>query len=130
MPRKSTIARARRDQRSGKAPTTQAGEFVREEMDKVKRGSKRVKSRRQAVAIGLSMARRAGVDLPAPAKASSKTRKSAASARKRGQERGELATGSRRKAARRSATKTSSSGKKRSSTRSRRASSSRSRSRR
>ncbi|HZZ85185.1 MAG TPA: DUF6496 domain-containing protein [Anaeromyxobacteraceae bacterium] len=65
MPEKKTVARARRDKRQGKAATTQAGEFVREEMEHAKRGKHPVKSRKQAVAIGLSKARRSGVKVPA-----------------------------------------------------------------
>ncbi len=64
MPWKTTLKRARRDKRQGKAATTQAGEFVREEMEHVKRGKHGAKSRKQAIAIGLSKARRSGVDLP------------------------------------------------------------------
>jgi hypothetical protein len=70
MPEKATIERARRKKREGKAPTTQAGEFVREEMEHAKRGKHPVKSRKQAIAIGLSKARRSGVKVP-PKKASS-----------------------------------------------------------
>lgn len=66
MPRKETIERARADKEEGKAPSTQAGEFVREEMEKFKAGDPDIKSREQAVAIGLSKARRAGTDLPPP----------------------------------------------------------------
>jgi hypothetical protein len=66
MPEKRTIERARRDAREGKAPTTQAGEFVREEMDHIREGKHGAQSTKQAIAIGLSKARRAGVDLPAP----------------------------------------------------------------
>lgn len=68
--------RARADARQGKRPTTQAGEFVREEMHRLREGSGSVKSRRQAVAVGLSEARRAGVNLPAP-KSSGLRRKAA-----------------------------------------------------
>ena len=68
MPEKQTIERAKQDAREGKAPTTQAGEFVREEMEHVKRGKHRVRSRKQTIAIGLSKARRAGVRLKSPAK--------------------------------------------------------------
>jgi uncharacterized protein DUF6496 len=64
MPEKKTLERARRARREGKAKTTQAGEFVREEMEHVARGKHGVKSRKQAIAIGLSKARRAGVKLP------------------------------------------------------------------
>jgi hypothetical protein len=90
MPEKRTIDRARRDKRRGKAATTQAGEFVREEMHHVKEGKHGARSRQQAVAIGLSKARRAGVDLPAPTRGRRKTRKSAAAAYKRGQQEGPL----------------------------------------
>lgn len=71
--------RARRDAREGKAPTTQAGEFVREEMRHVRSGKHGVQSKKQAVAIGLSKARRAGVKLapPAEGKTSARTRRKA-----------------------------------------------------
>src|SRR4030088_3511382 len=66
VPEKQTIERARRDAREGKAPSTQAGEFVREEMEHIRAGKHGARSTKQAIAIGLSKARRAGVDLPAP----------------------------------------------------------------
>jgi len=72
MPEKRTLARARKDKAEGKAPSTQAGEFVREEMDHVKEGKHPVKNRKQAIAIGLSKARRAGVAIPAKGKAAAK----------------------------------------------------------
>jgi hypothetical protein len=78
MPEKRTLERARRDRRQGKAPTTQAGEFIREEMEHIREGKHGARSSRQAIAIGLSKARRAGVDLPPPRKGSAKTRRSAA----------------------------------------------------
>jgi hypothetical protein len=68
MPTKTTIERARRDKRQGKAPSTQAGEFVREEIDHIREGKHGARSAKQAIAIGLSKARRAGVDLPPPKK--------------------------------------------------------------
>src|SRR5260221_12843938 len=79
MPEKQTIERARQDQRHGRSPTTQAGEFVREEVHKIRRGEHGARSAKQAIAIGLSEARRAGVDLPPPAKGKTteRTRKSA-----------------------------------------------------
>lgn len=82
MPAKQTLERARRDRREGKAPSTQAGEFIREQMDRFREGKRGARSTKQAIAIGLSEARRAGVDLPPPAKGktSEKTRKSAARA--------------------------------------------------
>lgn len=64
MPEKETIRRAREDAREGKAPSTQAGEFVREEMHHVREGKHGVSSNKQAIAIGLSKARKAGVKLP------------------------------------------------------------------
>lgn len=87
MPEKKTIERARRDKREGKSPTTQAGEFVREEIHHIREGKHGARSPKQAIAIGLSKARRAGVDLPPPAKGktSERTRKSAERAWCRGQ---------------------------------------------
>src|SRR5437016_723365 len=87
MPEKKTIERARKDAREGKAPTTQAGEFIREEFHHVREGKHGARSPQQAIAIGLSKARRAGVPLPPPkkGKASAKTRKSAARAYRAGQ---------------------------------------------
>ncbi len=86
MPEKETIERARQDKQEGKAATTQAGEFIREEMHHIREGKHGARSAKQAIAIGLSKARRAGVDLPPPGKgeASEKTRKSAESAYARG----------------------------------------------
>ena len=66
MPEKRTIERARQDAREGKAPSTQAGEFVREEMEHIREGKHGARSTKQAIAIGLSKARRAGVKLPPP----------------------------------------------------------------
>jgi Family of unknown function (DUF6496) len=79
MPEKETIERAKKDKAEGKAPSTQAGEFVREEMDHIREGKHGARSPQQAIAIGLSKARRAGVDLPPPRKGttSEATRKSA-----------------------------------------------------
>src|SRR5262245_17052492 len=66
MPEKRTLERAARDRRQGKAPSTQAGEFVREEIEHVREGKHGARSPEQAIAIGLSKARRAGVPLPPP----------------------------------------------------------------
>lgn len=66
MPDKQTMERARRDKREGKSASTQAGEFVREEIHHVREGKHGARSAKQAIAIGLSKARRAGVDLPPP----------------------------------------------------------------
>ena len=85
MPEKTTLKRARRDKREGKAATTQAGEFVREEMEHIRRGKHGARSTKQAIAIGLSKARRAGVKLaaPEPGTTSARTRRSAKSALRR-----------------------------------------------
>jgi Family of unknown function (DUF6496) len=79
MPDKETIRRSKRDKRQGKSPSTQAGEFVREEIHHIREGKHGARSAKQAIAIGLSKARRAGVDLPPPEKgeASEQTRRSA-----------------------------------------------------
>jgi hypothetical protein len=74
MPEKATIERAKKDKRAGKAPSTQAGEFVREEIHHVREGKHGARSTKQAIAIGLSKARRAGVDLPVPEEASEDTK--------------------------------------------------------
>lgn len=66
MPDQETIDRAREDAREGKSPSTQAGEFVREEIHHVREGKHGAKSPQQVIAIGLSKARRAGVKLPPP----------------------------------------------------------------
>ena len=68
MPDRETIRAAERDRREGKSPSTQAGEFVREEIHHIREGKHGARSAKQAIAIGLSKARRAGVDLPPPAK--------------------------------------------------------------
>jgi hypothetical protein len=87
MPERKTIERAARDKREGKAPTTQAGEFVREEMEHIREGKHGARSTKQAIAIGLSKARRAGVDLPPPEKGAvpEKTRRGAKRAYEAGQ---------------------------------------------
>jgi hypothetical protein len=87
MPLKTTIKKAKAAKKQGKSPSTQAGEFVHEEIEKIRKGQHGARSAKQAIAIGLSKARRAGVDLEPPKKGtvSEKTRKSAASAYKKGQ---------------------------------------------
>jgi hypothetical protein len=86
MPDKQTLERARKDKRAGKSASTQAGEFVREEMEHIRAGKHGARSTKQAIAIGLSKARRAGVGLkpPAKGKTSEKTRKGAVRAYARG----------------------------------------------
>ena len=78
MPEKATRERAQRARRQGKAPTTQAGAFVREEIEHVREGKHGARSAKQAIAIGLSKARRAGVRLKPPKGVSAETRRQAA----------------------------------------------------
>ena len=87
MPERKTLERARQAKREGKAPTTQAGEFVREEMEHIREGKHGARSTKQAIAIGLSKARRAGVELKPPKKgqASARTQKIAGLAYRAGQ---------------------------------------------
>jgi hypothetical protein len=86
MPEKRTLERARRDKAQGKSASTQAGEFVREEMEHIREGKHGARSTKQAIAIGLSKARRSGVNLKPPAKGttSQKTRRGAQRAYARG----------------------------------------------
>jgi hypothetical protein len=87
MPEKQTVEKAKQAKRRGKSSSTQAGEFVREEMHHIREGKHGARSTKQAIAIGLSKARRAGVDLPPPEKGtvSEKTRRSAKRAYQSGQ---------------------------------------------
>jgi hypothetical protein len=86
MPEKRTSKRAMQDAREGKAPSTQTGEFIREEMEHIRKGKHDARSTKQAIAIGLSKARRAGVKLPLPEKGAvtEPTRRSTASAYRKG----------------------------------------------
>jgi hypothetical protein len=85
MPEQATIKRAKRDLRRGRSASTAAGEFVREEMHHIREGKHGARSAKQAIAIGLSKARRAGVPLGAPGKGTSAaTKRAAARDRKRG----------------------------------------------
>ena len=87
MPEKATVERAKEDLREGKSPKTAAGEFVHEEIEHVREGKHGVRSPQQAIAIGLSKARRAGIPVPPPAKGKTKesTRASAERDFKKGQ---------------------------------------------
>ena len=107
MPDESTVERAKEDLREGKSPSTAAGEFVREEIDHVREGKHGVQSPQQAIAIGLSKARRAGIPLKPPArgKTSEKTRKSAESAYRSGQSKTKKKTSKKRSRARTAAMK-------------------------
>jgi hypothetical protein len=101
MPEKKTLERAREDKREGKAPTTQAGEFVREEIEHVRQGKHGARSPKQAIAIGLSKARRAGVKL-APSKkgtTSEATRKKAERDNEKGRSGRKAKTSAKRSAA-------------------------------
>ncbi len=101
MPDPKTLERAEQDKREGKAPSTQAGEFVREEIHHIREGKHGARSPQQAIAIGLSKARRAGIELKPPArgKTSARTRRKA----ERDYERGHGEDGSRRSNSRRRA---------------------------
>src|SRR5689334_851153 len=98
MPEKETIERAKEDKREGKAPSTQAGEFVREEMHHIREGKHGARSTKQAIAIGLSKARRAGVKLPPPKKgtASERTIEQAKRDRRKGEHHADEKTNPRR----------------------------------
>jgi hypothetical protein len=87
MPERRTIERAQEDAREGKSPSTQAGEFVREEIEHIREGKHGARSTKQAIAIGLSKARRAGVPLapPEPGRTSERTRRQAERDLKRGE---------------------------------------------
>ena len=99
MPEKETLEKAKQDKEEGKAPSTQAGEFVREEIEHVREGKHGARSARQAIAIGLSKARRAGVDLPPPEKGSKKTRKQATRDLKKGKKKSAKKSAKRSRAA-------------------------------
>src|SRR6202140_3652452 len=100
MPEKETIERAREDEREGKAPGTQAGEFVHEEIEHIREGKHGARSTKQAIAIGLSKARRAGVDLgpPKQGSASEATRRKAQKDYEHGEE-GNVSSPSRKRSA-------------------------------
>jgi Family of unknown function (DUF6496) len=74
MPDRDTLERVKQDKREGKSPSTQAGEFVRQEIDHIREGKHGARSTKQAIAIGLSEARRAGVELPPPKKGTTSER--------------------------------------------------------
>jgi hypothetical protein len=100
MPEKTTVEKARADLRAGKSPTTAAGEFVHEEIEHVREGKHGARSPEQAIAIGLSKARRAGIPLKPPKKGRAKksTRRSARTAsRKRSTTSRKRSTASRRR---------------------------------
>jgi len=98
MPEEEVVERAKEDLEEGKSPSTAAGEFVREEIEHVREGKHGARSPQQAIAIGLSKARRAGIPLkpPAPGKAKAKTRKSAERDYRKGQSRAKKKTSSKR----------------------------------
>ena len=98
MPEKETRERAEEDKREGKAPSTQAGEFVREEIEHVREGKHGARSTKQAIAIGLSKARRAGVKLKPPKKGSKTTKKQAARDLRKGKKAGKKKSAKRSRA--------------------------------
>jgi hypothetical protein len=99
MPEKTTVEKARADLRAGKSPTTAAGEFVREEIEHIREGKHGARSPEQAIAIGLSKARRAGIPLKPPKKGQAKksTRRSATRDYEVGQGKRKARTGSRKR---------------------------------
>ena len=107
MPEKETLERAEQDKREGKAPSTQAGEFVHEEIEHIREGKHGARSTKQAIAIGLSKARRAGVDLPPPkeGEASESTRRQAKRDLRKGKSAAKRKTSSKRSRATRAALK-------------------------
>jgi hypothetical protein len=92
MPEQETLRRAEEDRREGKSPSTQAGEFVREEMHHIREGKHGARNAKQAIAIGLSKARRAGVKLSAPRRGSAKVKRQAARDSAKGQTRSQRQT--------------------------------------
>jgi hypothetical protein len=100
MPEEETLERAREDEAEGKSPSTQAGEFVREEIHHVREGKHGARSTKQAIAIGLSKARRAGVKLPIPTRGSKRTRRQAARESAKGRTPGRRPSPKRSRAAR------------------------------
>ena len=84
MPDKRTIEKAKKDRAAGKSASTQAGEFVHDEIDKIRKGKHGARSAKQAIAIGLSEARRAGVKLPPPKNGSEELKRKAAQDDERG----------------------------------------------
>jgi hypothetical protein len=96
MPEAETLERAKEDKEEGKAASTQAGEFVREEIEHVREGKHGARSTKQAIAIGLSKARRAGVKLKSPKKASKKTQEQAARDTRKGKSAGKGKTSAKR----------------------------------
>lgn len=99
MPEKKTLKKARKAMRQGKAPTTQAGAFVEEEFHHLREGKHGASSPEQAVAIGLSKARRSGVKLPAPKKGSARTRKKVSQDLAKGRKTRRAGTAARKKTA-------------------------------
>src|SRR5881396_112806 len=105
MPEDDVTERAREDEREGLSPSTQAGEFVREEMEHIREGKHGARSPQQAIAIGLSKARRAGVKLPPPKRGSARTKKQAARDVRKGKRGGHKKTSRTRSRATRGALK-------------------------
>jgi hypothetical protein len=121
MPEKETLKRAERDKRQGKSPSTQAGEFVREEIHHIREGKHGASSTKQAIAIGLSKARRAGVKLSTPpAGSKARSKKSARYQGRRAASHAALAKQAKSTARRRSASSRKASARKAARTRQRR----------
>jgi hypothetical protein len=101
MPEKATLERARKAKRAGKSGSTQAGEFIREEIHHVREGDHGARSAKQAIAIGLSKARRAGVKLPPPRRGSKRAKQQAARDSRRGKQPGRAVSARRSRASER-----------------------------
>jgi uncharacterized protein DUF6496 len=129
MPWKTTKQRARHDKRRGKSSSTQAGEYVEEQMHKYKHGGGRAKNPKQAIAIGLSEARREGVSIPKKGKSAAKKRSSSGRSQSKATKRHRSSSsgGAKRSSAKRSSSSKRSSGSKKTASRSRSSSSKRSR---
>ena len=100
MPEKETLERAEQDKREGKSPSTQAGEFVREEIEHIREGKHGARSTKQAIAIGLSKARRVGVDLQSPRKGSKRVKEQAKRDLRKGKKRAKKKSAKRARATR------------------------------
>jgi uncharacterized protein DUF6496 len=100
MPEKETLERAQQDKREGKSPSTQAGEFVREEIEHVREGKHGARSTKQAIAIGLSKARRAGVELQPPKRGPKKVKEQAQRDLRKGKKRAKKKSAKRARATR------------------------------
>jgi hypothetical protein len=96
MPEKEVVERAEEDLQEGKSPSTAAGEFVHEEIEHVREGKHGARSPQQAIAIGLSKARRAGIPLAPPKAGKKSTQESAERDYRKGQSQAKTKTSAKR----------------------------------